>query len=125
MSMLIRKGYLNNLYNNIHEEGYFNWVFRRTYVHPHITWDYQWEFVRRINSGLTIVPAKNLVINIGFGEHATHTTGDGGASAKLKIEPLGFPLLHPEFVMVDTKADSQGFNDHLTYPMARVKEYNS
>ena len=37
------------------------------------TWDYQWTYTCLINSGLTIVPACNLVENIGFDESATHT----------------------------------------------------
>src|SRR5688572_8997809 len=64
-------GFLRNKFASIYEEHYFNWVFERTYLFPHITWDYQWEFVKRINSGLTIVPKKNMIINIGFGADAT------------------------------------------------------
>lgn len=37
------------------------------------TWDYQWSFTRLKNQGLSIVPAVNLVKNIGFGTEATHT----------------------------------------------------
>ena len=38
------------------------------------TWDYQWEFSRFVQSGLCIVPAKNLIINLGLGhQDATHT----------------------------------------------------
>jgi len=116
-----RKGYFNNLFTSIYEEDYFNWVFRRTAAHPHITWDYQWEFARRINSGLTIVPQKNLVANIGFGEHATHTTGSGEIYNKLVLKAMDFPLHHPDFVMADGKADRQGFIKHLTSPSSRIK----
>lgn len=38
------------------------------------TWDYQWNFAVRTNSGLAIRPCVNLVKNIGFGHiDATHT----------------------------------------------------
>lgn len=37
------------------------------------TWDIQWGFHRLINSGLCVIPSKNLVINIGFGLESTHT----------------------------------------------------
>jgi len=116
-----RKGYFDDHFNTVYEADYFTWVFKRTFVHPHITWDYQWEFVRRINSGLTIVPQKNLVTNIGFGEEATNTTGSGEISGNLKLESMDFPLRHPEFVMADTKADSHGFIKHLTSPSSRIK----
>ena len=53
-------GYLKNNFSSQYEHDYFEWVFERTYLIPSITWDYQWEFVRRINSGLTIQPQKNF-----------------------------------------------------------------
>lgn len=119
--IVLKNGFLNGHFGSIYEEEYFSWVFKRTVVHPDITWDYQWEFMRRINSGLTIRPQRNLVINLGFGEDATHTTDVGGASSKLLLEEIGFPLRHPEFVMVDTDADRKGFIDHYTYRASRVK----
>lgn len=38
------------------------------------TWDYQWAFWRLAQDGLSIIPANNLVRNIGFGSEATHTS---------------------------------------------------
>lgn len=38
------------------------------------TWDYQWSWTRASNGGVSAIPARNLVSNIGFGAHATHTT---------------------------------------------------
>ncbi|MGB0368264.1 MAG: glycosyltransferase, partial [Flavobacteriales bacterium] len=37
------------------------------------TWDYQWNAHLLISNSLAIVPEKNLVENIGFDEHGTHT----------------------------------------------------
>jgi hypothetical protein len=37
------------------------------------TWDYQWSWTRACHGGLSVIPARNLVTNIGFGEEATHT----------------------------------------------------
>ena len=38
------------------------------------TWDIQWDYCRHTHRGLGIVPAENLVVNIGFDrEDATHT----------------------------------------------------
>ena len=37
------------------------------------TWDYQWTFSIWYNKGICVVPAANLVSNIGFGAEATHT----------------------------------------------------
>ncbi len=117
------KGYLTKTYNSIFEENYFNWVFERTYLFPHITWDYQWEFVKRINSALTIMPQKNMVINIGFGADATSTTKSNTPSGNLKSEALSFPLKHPPFMMVDAEADKQAFINHMTSFRSRIKSY--
>ena len=37
------------------------------------TWDYQWVYTCWANNGLSVMPTKNLVQNIGFGPNATHT----------------------------------------------------
>lgn len=37
------------------------------------SWAFPWTFSIWMNNGLTIIPTKNLIKNIGFGENATHT----------------------------------------------------
>lgn len=37
------------------------------------TWDYQWDFDCKYNDGYSIIPRKNLIMNIGIGK-GTHTT---------------------------------------------------
>ncbi len=114
-------GYLKDHFASPYELDYFQWVFERTFLFPSITWDYQWEFVRRINSGLTILPHKNLISNLGFGEDATHTTNPVDKSSKLKLERLDFPLSHPEYVIVDHEADKMAFIEHYTNLSSRLK----
>lgn len=118
---VIRKGYLNASFTSPYEADYFLWVFERTFLIPSITWDYQWEFVRRINSGLTIMPKSNMISNLGFGEDATHTTDSGDPSSQLSLQELTFPLKHPEYVMVDANADRIAFINHHTNLKSRAK----
>lgn len=73
-------------------------------------WDYQWDFARYINSGLAIVPQKNLVKNLGFGEGATHTTDGGSKNASLAALDLEFPLKHPATVIRDVENDRRYFS---------------
>jgi len=115
--------YLRQNFNSIFEEDYFNWVFERTYLFPHITWDYQWEFAKRINSGVTIVPQKNLVVNIGFGTDATSTTSSMALASSLKSELLTFPLRHPPYVIVDKEADKHAFITYMTSTNSRIKSH--
>jgi hypothetical protein len=114
-------GYLKNNFSSQHEYDYFLWVFERTFLYPEITWDYQWEFVRRINSGLTVQPQKNLISNLGFGHDATHTKNPSDKSSRLKLEPLHFPLKHPEYILVDAEADKIAFIEHYTNLSTRLK----
>jgi hypothetical protein len=70
------------------------------------TWDYQWTFTCLINAGLTALPNRNLVSNIGFGEFATHTTVHATPTAADKA--LG-SLRHPKFRLRDKMADDYTF----------------
>lgn len=68
------------------------------------TWDYQWCFTCSSNSGLSIVPRKNLIKNIGFGINATHT-GFGNDFYKQDTAKIEKPLVHPPFILVDHQHD--------------------
>lgn len=69
------------------------------------TWDYQWGFTKNFQSGLSIIPAKNQIVNIGFGPGATHTIAENKYAPKQLYE-MRFPLLHPSFVMADSIIDA-------------------
>ena len=69
-------------------------------------WDFQWEFTKFTNSGLSVVPNVNLVTNIGFGADATHTLGISGFATTNTTE-LRFPLRHPPFVIRDVQSDKR------------------
>jgi hypothetical protein len=71
------------------------------------TWDYQWVYTRWINNGLTIVPIVNLVKNLGFGEHATHTRSATDKRADMKCFDIELPLKHPDFVIRDVISESK------------------
>lgn len=47
------------------------------------TWDFQWCFAIWAQGGLTALPARNLVTNIGFDHRATHTTDSSSRWANL------------------------------------------
>ena len=116
-------GYLEKRFNSIFEKDYFKYVFKRTYLFPNITWDYQWEFIKRINSGLTIVPSKNMVRNIGYGTEATSTTNADNPGANLRSEAITFPLQHPPYVIVNSQADKKSFIEFHSTPRSRIKTF--
>lgn len=76
-------------------------------------WDYQWDFARYIQSGLAVVPSKNLVKNMGFGESATHTKNGNHRNAGMEASELEFPLKHPKLVMRDLASDKAYFSNFV------------
>lgn len=69
-------------------------------------WSLQLQLDQFKNKGLTVIPSKNLVINLGFdNSDATNTKGSGGLYQKMKLESLTFPLSHPDLVEQNIEAD--------------------
>lgn len=91
------KSYRSNPPRDIHDSDY-------TY-----TWDYQWVFNCWVQQGLTIVPDRNLISNIGFGENATHTMKEDHEYASMPVTRMEFPLIHPSHRLVNNKADNHHF----------------
>ena len=59
------------------------------------TWDIQWMYNCWRRSGLSIIPSRNLVSNIGVGPDATNTVANQKIEKYPKItERISFPLVH-------------------------------
>ena len=71
------------------------------------SWDAQWLFARLLQSGLAVVPAVNLISNIGFGKEATRTKSQSNELATLPLHSLQFPLIAPSVLKVDREYDHQ------------------
>lgn len=70
------------------------------------TWDYQWVYACWAHGGLSCMPARNLIKNIGFGPEATHTLSPEHQLANLPVAALELPLRHPVGVVSDDAADA-------------------
>jgi hypothetical protein len=69
-------------------------------------WSVQLQILQFLNNGLTIIPSKNLVVNLGFdSKSATNTKGSGGLYRKMKLESITFPLSHPSPIANNSFAD--------------------
>lgn len=63
-------------------------------------WDYQWHYALASMGQLSLVPAANLVQNIGFTDDATHTrSGDARRSRSAESIASDGALHHPEFLL--------------------------
>ncbi|GAC1589972.1 MAG: hemolytic protein HlpA [Hymenobacter sp.] len=112
---LMRRGALHGSYPSALARQY--WLRRfeagRTGPQPPQVWDYQWHFTVAAHSGLSIVPAVNLVTNIGFGDDATHTFDRYDRWSQLRTVELEFPLRHPPTVLRDWQRDRRRFHAFL------------
>jgi len=70
------------------------------------SWAWRWVFSCWTHKGLSAVPVRNLVMNIGFGPEATHTTAVDPRKVR-PAEEMGFPLTHPDAVAPDAEADQR------------------
>ena len=63
-------------------------------------WDYQWFFTRFSSGGFSILPCKNLISNIGFGDDANHTKYKddklSGLTSFEQNEPIVFRKSKPD-----------------------------
>jgi GT2 family glycosyltransferase len=122
---ITRKRYLDGHYDN-YERDHFNYIFKKMHtgddrLSRKTVWDYQWQFICKINSGLIIVPERNLVTNLGFGADATNTKDPLGIGYDLKLDEMGFPLTHPEFTMASRQRDRQYFYAVCSSRTTRIK----
>lgn len=105
------RGFFNSFFLNGFEKFYRLRKFDKTVERRGMVdwWDYQWDFARYTNSGLSIVPHKNLVKNLGFSKEATHTVKGPSKMINMEAMELTFPLTHPPFVVRDTESDRKYF----------------
>ena len=108
---LFDSGLLQTIFENPLERSYWSLIWQRlSDVGEPDTWDYQWTFTCVANGGLTALPNRNLVSNIGFGKDATHTTGVAEPTAA--HHGLG-EIKHPKFVLRHAEADRFSFDHHF------------
>ena len=120
--------YQIKLFEKIKRKGFFNGFFQTPLEKFHrmrkfnLTaarrdnvdwWDYQWDFARFVNSGLSIVPHHNLVKNIGFGAGATHTRNGNSKRGGIEACEIEIPLRHPPFVIRDIESDKRYYDNFL------------
>lgn len=108
----------NRLYRRIIKN-----VFQNIYDGLVDTWDWQWVYAILKNHGLSIIPSKNLITNIGFDVEATHTTNPEDQFANLPSHKLHIQK-HPLFILADKKKDALYFSKIVrTAFKTKVKQF--
>jgi hypothetical protein len=83
------------------------------------TWDFQNDFCRIYNKGLTIIPEFNLVQNLGFSGTGTNTVQGYDPRDVDNASEMAFPLVHPTEMEVDQARDLAYFNAFIRPPLFR------
>jgi len=83
-----------------HEISFRFPLYQEVYSGKVNTWDIQWGYAKLLQRGLSIIPAENLISNLGFddGSESTHTGNKDHPAAALPCGGLQFPLRHPTIV---------------------------
>src|SRR6056297_64879 len=106
-----RKNLIKNIFRKKNIQKYWMKRFEKSFSNRIDTWDYQWLYTLLINNGLSVVPGKNLIHNIGFNEDATHTTAAKNSIVNNLNNKMEFPIIHPELLVVNKKIDEKVFNN--------------
>jgi hypothetical protein len=80
------------------------------------TWDFAWSFATLIAGGVSVIPARNLVANIGFDEEATHTKLRWSNEDSVPTHRLAFPLVHPSSTTPDADFERALFRRRFPLP---------
>ena len=79
--------------------------FKRVYEHSNNSeWDYPWAYATFSQGGLSIIPNKNLISNIGFGDEAGTTFDAKNPVANLPTYAID-DIQHPTFMLPFREAD--------------------
>lgn len=88
-------------------------LFEGQYTGAIRSWDYQMDFARILNRGVTCIPNVNLVGNIGFGADGTHTVSEHDRRNKADQKEITFPIVHPGHMLVDHQRDLAYFEQYI------------
>ncbi len=102
------------LHPNKYEKKYWSKIFNLVYSKKIDSWAYVWLASIWYLNGKSIIPNKNLIINIGFNEKATNTVSSSNIDlVNLNFQEMSDILSHPKEVKINTKADNFVFNNHF------------
>lgn len=90
------------------------------------TWDYQWTYSIWKNEGVSVLPKKSIVENIGFEEYATHTKTRNQLVDITEYGAIDNPIV-PERILIDKMLDQQMSNSIFNIPVSKspiTENYN-
>lgn len=105
---------IDHLFPDKVEKEFWVNIFNRVQNKEIDSWAYIWNYSCFVNSMLSIIPKKNLVQNIGFGETATHTKAKASPIFSLYLHEFD-DIIHPYLIVPNDVLDKKLFyNNHLS-----------
>lgn len=103
---LDQKRFLNSLFREkkyqLFWKQLFDWAYEKK---PDDTWDIQFHYHCMKRNQLAVIPAANLISNIGYGPDATHSKDPTNYFANVPTHDLAFPVRHPSKIQRNYEAD--------------------
>jgi len=100
---------IEEIFKNADAQRYWLRKLEKAYRKEVNTWDYQWTYAIWNQGGLTILPNKNLISNIGYTSGGTHTTVVDKDMADLPVFEMKIPLTHAQKILANKSADKYTF----------------
>lgn len=111
----VKKKKIKEIFKNRYHQGDWLKTLNQMYWKEIDTWDYIWCYTLFNNNGLSIIPNKNMVTNIGFGENSTHTSQICEFANKL-LSQMDEIIIHPENFEVNEEIQHRVLNERFNMP---------
>lgn len=98
-------GFLDRLFQSETAARFWSNWFNRQYHRDMLAWDIGLTFSCWLNGMRSIIPANNLIANIGFGVDATHTLSNDDPRSNQITQRMLFPLRHPTSINNSKETD--------------------
>ncbi len=102
-------------YADLRAATYWTRIFDRCHAGQIDSWAYPWTLSCWLRQGLTAIPVRNLVSNVGYGPEATHTNRQIHGLGQPAVD-LG-PIRHPNRLIRNAAADS--FTESMVFSGTR------
>jgi len=108
-----KSGKIDGYFDSWLEKEYWITLFSALYRGKIDTWDYQFVYHVWKNAGVSIVPNKNLVSNIGFGSDAVHTSSNKVGYANMQTHNMKVEMIGKK-ITIDRETDAS-FRNNILY----------
>jgi hypothetical protein len=78
------------------------------------SWGFAWTLAMLINEGVSVMPTRNLITNIGFDSEATHTRRQSRREGALPTYSMPLPLRHPPSTTPESRFEKALFKKRFT-----------